>query len=203
MQGDHDGSGTWNNQVGQQQPHNAPNAYFQQSGMADRNSSGASKLSEVLVQALVTWACQALATPLTNHSCNATQTGKDLTKCTHAVTNQYCVLWDREPLHTTFIHEECLPPGATPKVIAKRSGQTLAGILHTTRAIELQELVLPEFSHSSLVYSQQALYSQANATMISYLVATSCAIFACHKITIVVHVRFWRYYRYETQELLH
>jgi hypothetical protein len=36
---------------------------------------------------------------------------------------------------TTFIHDECLPPGATPKLIQGCSGQTLASLLHTNRMV--------------------------------------------------------------------
>jgi hypothetical protein len=39
-----------------------------------------------------------------------------------------------------------LPPGATPRVIKKRSGQMLAGLLKTSREVALQEMILPEFS---------------------------------------------------------
>jgi hypothetical protein len=58
--------------------------------------------------------------------------------------------------NTTFLHEGCLPPGATPKLTRGCSGQTLASLRHTNRLVELKELVLPEFSRSSCVGFQSA-----------------------------------------------
>jgi hypothetical protein len=52
---------------------------------------------------------------------------------------------------TTFIHKGCLPPGAMPRLIKGRSGQSLASLLHTNQMVELEELILPEISHSSHV----------------------------------------------------
>jgi hypothetical protein len=51
----------------------------------------------------------------------------------------------------TFIHQEALPSGATPKVISKRSGQTLTGLLSTSRDVDLREIILPKFTHSCCV----------------------------------------------------
>lgn len=56
----------------------------------------------------------------------------------------------------TFVHEHSLPPGATPRVIKKLSGQTLAGLLSTSREVELQQLLLPKFSRSARVDEQHA-----------------------------------------------
>jgi hypothetical protein len=61
---------------------------------------------------------------------------------------------------TTFIHEGCLPPGATSRLIPGQSGQTLAGLLHANRFVELQELIIPEFSCSSCVDNQLAFVFQ-------------------------------------------
>jgi hypothetical protein len=55
-----------------------------------------------------------------------------------------------------FMHEHALPPGATPQVILKPSGQTLAGLLKTSREVWLQELILPEFSCSCCIDEQHA-----------------------------------------------
>jgi hypothetical protein len=54
------------------------------------------------------------------------------------------------------MHEHAFPPGATPRVIPKRSGQTLAGLLKTSREVWLQELILPEFSCSCRIDEQRA-----------------------------------------------
>jgi hypothetical protein len=43
-----------------------------------------------------------------------------------------------------------------PRVIQKHQGQTLAGLLQTSREVNLQELVLLEFSHSCHVRNQHA-----------------------------------------------
>jgi hypothetical protein len=59
-------------------------------------------------------------------------------------------------LDNTFIHQNSLPPGATSKVIRMRSGQTLAGLLSISREVDLQELILPKFSHSCCVNQQHA-----------------------------------------------
>jgi hypothetical protein len=44
-----------------------------------------------------------------------------------------------------------LPPGATATVISGKTGQALAGQLATMRLVQLNELILPEFSCSSRV----------------------------------------------------
>ncbi len=54
-------------------------------------------------------------------------------------------------LDNTFGHQEMLPPGATARVIKHRQGQTLAGLLQTSHEVNLQEIVLPEFSCSCQV----------------------------------------------------
>jgi hypothetical protein len=54
----------------------------------------------------------------------------------------------------TCIHQDSLPSGATPKVINKRSGQTLAGLLSTSREVDLQKLYFPEFTHACRVNQQ-------------------------------------------------
>jgi hypothetical protein len=62
----------------------------------------------------------------------------------------FCVLFDSGS-DTTFIHERCLPPGATATVILGETGQTLAGQLTTTQLVHLCKLILPECSCSSRV----------------------------------------------------
>jgi putative transposase len=44
------------------------------------------------------------------------------------------------------MHEQALPPDAMARLIQKRTGQTLAGILKTSREVLLEELILPEFA---------------------------------------------------------
>jgi hypothetical protein len=48
----------------------------------------------------------------------------------------------------TFLHERCLPPGATPVVAATNTGQTIAGTFITTRLVKMEKMVLPEFHRS-------------------------------------------------------
>jgi hypothetical protein len=54
----------------------------------------------------------------------------------------------------TFIHQKALPPGATLRIINQRQGQTLAGLLHTSQEVNLQEILLPKFSCSCRVDNQ-------------------------------------------------
>jgi hypothetical protein len=50
-----------------------------------------------------------------------------------------------------------LAPGTTGRVIQKRSGQMLGGLLKTSREVALQELaIIPEFSHSCCIDEQHA-----------------------------------------------
>jgi hypothetical protein len=88
----------------------------------------------------------------------------DLLPCSLAITHSiqkissslpFRVLFDTGS-DNTFIHEQSLPPGKTPRVIQKRSGQMLAGHLKTAREASLQELVLREFSRSYCVDKQHA-----------------------------------------------
>jgi hypothetical protein len=60
----------------------------------------------------------------------------------------------------------------TPRVIQKRSGQTLAGLLLTSREVTLQELVLPEFSRSCRVDEQHVFVFSGPCDYESSLVAT-------------------------------
>lgn len=90
----------------------------------------------------------------------------DLLPCSIAIINYIQQFSTSIPLRalfdggsdTTFIHKGCFPPGATPKLIQRRSGQTLAGLLYTNRTVELTKLVLPEFSRSSHANSQAAFF---------------------------------------------
>jgi hypothetical protein len=45
-----------------------------------------------------------------------------------------------------FIHQEILPPGATPRVIKQHQGQALAGLIQTSQEVNLKEILLPKFS---------------------------------------------------------
>jgi hypothetical protein len=48
-------------------------------------------------------------------------------------------------LENTFIHERCLPPGATPIVTSSNNGRTLASTFTTTRLVQMENTILPEF----------------------------------------------------------
>jgi hypothetical protein len=55
----------------------------------------------------------------------------------------------------TFIHERCLPPGATPIVTGTNTGRTLASTFTTTRLAQMENIILPEFHRSRKVDSQE------------------------------------------------
>jgi hypothetical protein len=55
----------------------------------------------------------------------------------------------------TFLHERCLPPGATPKVAATNTGRTIAGTFVTTRLVKMEKMVLPEFHQSRKIDLQE------------------------------------------------
>ena len=48
----------------------------------------------------------------------------------------------------SFIHERVIPKGAVPKVIRPKVTRTLSGTTNYTRVVELQGILLPEFSRS-------------------------------------------------------
>jgi hypothetical protein len=53
----------------------------------------------------------------------------------------------------TFIHESCIPKGATPVVSATTTGTTLAGTFTTSRFVKLEKILLPEFNRSCRIDS--------------------------------------------------
>mgnify|MGYP000114034173 CR=1 FL=1 len=59
-------------------------------------------------------------------------------------------------MDNTFIHETTLPLGTIPRSIPQRKGQTLAGLLYTSEEVEIQKIILPEFSRSCEVENQHA-----------------------------------------------
>jgi hypothetical protein len=99
-----------------------------------------------------------------NSNSSGTKTEEDLLPCSLAIIHYIQKIHSTFPLRvlfdtgsdSTFMHEHALPPGATPRVIPKRSGQTLAGLLKTSREVWLQELILPEYSRSCRIDEQHA-----------------------------------------------
>ena len=59
------------------------------------------------------------------------------------------VLMDSGATHT-MMHEICLPPGANPSLISNGTKQinTIAGLMQTSRKLNLQDMVPPEFDKS-------------------------------------------------------
>jgi hypothetical protein len=53
----------------------------------------------------------------------------------------------------TFVHERCIPKGATPVVSLTTTGTTLAGTFTTSRFVTLEKILLPEFHRSCRIDS--------------------------------------------------
>jgi hypothetical protein len=71
-------------------------------------------------------------------------------------------------LDNMFIHQKAILLGALPRVINRHQGQMLAGILQTSQEVDLQEIILHEFSQSCCIDSQHAfiLTGQCNHDII-------------------------------------
>jgi hypothetical protein len=59
----------------------------------------------------------------------------------------------------TFIHEKCIPHGATPVVSSITIGTTLAGTFTTSRVGTLNKILLPEFHRSAMLHRLSPLLS--------------------------------------------
>jgi phage anti-repressor protein len=62
----------------------------------------------------------------------------------------------------TFIHERCIPHGATPAVSSITIGTTLAGTFTTSRVVTLDKILLPEFYHSFRIDSHPCYLINTN-----------------------------------------
>jgi hypothetical protein len=61
----------------------------------------------------------------------------------------------------TFLHQRCLPAGATPLISNARGGTTLAGTFTTKRIATMKDILLPEFHWNRKINSQDCLIFDA------------------------------------------
>jgi hypothetical protein len=57
----------------------------------------------------------------------------------------------------TFLHQRCLPPGATPLLLTKQGGTTIAGTFTTNRFVTMHNVLLPKFHRSRKIDKQDCL----------------------------------------------